>query len=289
MISNDHTLADLYRRIVEFDIDGEPAEFSFTRRLARENGWSIDFAYRVVGEYKRFLFLLVAAGHPVTPSDQVDQAWHLHLAYTKSYWERLCGEVVGQPLHHVPTVGGAEEAQKFDHWYKRTLQRYEQFFGHPPPSDIWPSPAVRFGDDLHFRRVNTRRNWVFRNPIRTRRRLSTVIAQIGLTGLLGGGAVVATSTSSIATHRGESSSEGWDWQWLFFIGVVIYGLVKWLMGLQCPSCRRYQLRKTGVDEKRVGDTWEEFSCKNCGHRQWKEEEEVAYGGGGCGGCGGCGG
>ncbi len=66
MISNDHTLADLYRRIVEFDIDGEPAEFSFTRRLARENGWSIDFAYRVVGEYKRFLFLLAAAGHPVS-------------------------------------------------------------------------------------------------------------------------------------------------------------------------------------------------------------------------------
>ena len=27
MISDDRTLADLYRRIVEFDIDGEPAEF----------------------------------------------------------------------------------------------------------------------------------------------------------------------------------------------------------------------------------------------------------------------
>ncbi|MEK6230809.1 MAG: hypothetical protein N2A42_03075 [Luteolibacter sp.] len=33
-------------------------------------------------EYKRFVALAMLAGHPVTPSEEVDQAWHLHLVYT---------------------------------------------------------------------------------------------------------------------------------------------------------------------------------------------------------------
>ncbi len=79
---------DLYRRIEEFSLDQPGAAFPFVTRLARENGWSQDYANRVVGEYKRFAFLTVAAGHSVTPSNQVDQAWHLHLMYTQSYWTR---------------------------------------------------------------------------------------------------------------------------------------------------------------------------------------------------------
>ena len=63
---------------------------------------------RVIEEYRKFLYLLASAGHPVTPSDQVDQAWHLHLTYTRSYWEDLCEKTIGKPLHHGPTKGGAE-------------------------------------------------------------------------------------------------------------------------------------------------------------------------------------
>jgi len=37
-------------------------------------------------EYKRFAFLAVAAGHPVSPSEAVDQPG-LHLTYTENYWK----------------------------------------------------------------------------------------------------------------------------------------------------------------------------------------------------------
>ena len=59
------------------------AALPFAERLARENGWSRSHAERVVGEYKRFCFLAATAGHTVTPSDAVDQAWHLHLTYSR--------------------------------------------------------------------------------------------------------------------------------------------------------------------------------------------------------------
>src|SRR5215211_2083069 len=111
----------LWERIRAFDIDGEERSLSFAGRLARENDWSRSYAERVVEEYKRFVFLALTAGHPVTPSDQVDQAWHLHLTYTRSYWERMCGELLGRPLHHGPTRGGAAEAKRFDEQYERTL------------------------------------------------------------------------------------------------------------------------------------------------------------------------
>jgi len=117
--------SELWTRIEAFNIDGDDnVAFPFDVRLAQENGWSRDFARRVVDEYKRFVFLAMTAGHPVTPSDQVDQAWHLHLTYTRSYWQRLCGEVLPRPLHHDPTKGGDAEEHKFDDWYARTKESY---------------------------------------------------------------------------------------------------------------------------------------------------------------------
>src|SRR5579862_6589306 len=82
----------LYDSILAFDIDGGPCSLSFSKRLARENGWSEGCAKRVITEYKRFVFLTMTAGHVCTPSEQVDQAWHLHLCYTESYWTRFRSE-----------------------------------------------------------------------------------------------------------------------------------------------------------------------------------------------------
>lgn len=152
--------AALWEAIRTFDIDGEPRALTFAARLARENGWTVGFAERVVLEYKRFVFLAVTGTSQVTPSDQVDQAWHLHLTYTRSYWERFCAGVLPKPLHHEPTKGGADEGARFDAQYRATLSRYAEEFGAPPPADVWPAPEQRFGDDLHFVRVNARRNRV---------------------------------------------------------------------------------------------------------------------------------
>jgi hypothetical protein len=67
-------------------------------------------------------------------------------------------------LHHEPTRGGSSEQLKFGSWYSKTLESYEQFFGHIPPIDIWPKPKDRFGRDLHFIRINTQQSWVLSKP-----------------------------------------------------------------------------------------------------------------------------
>jgi hypothetical protein len=131
------------------------AELSFAERLARENGWTSAHAARVLDEYRRFCFLAVVADHPVTPSDAVDQAWHLHLTYTRDYWERFCPDVLGRPLHHGPTAGGADERHRFHQQYAATLAAYERVFG-AAPVDLWPDAARRLLDDPRARRVHPR-------------------------------------------------------------------------------------------------------------------------------------
>jgi hypothetical protein len=151
--------AAFYQRLQVFSLDHPDAHLSFSRRLARDNNWSLPYANRVIEEYKKFAFLAVVAGHPVTPSDQVDQVWHLHLLYTHSYWEVFCPQVLQTPLHHGPTQGGNQERHKFTNWYEQTLASYNQFFG-APPADIWSPSHIRFSREIHFVRVNTHQNWI---------------------------------------------------------------------------------------------------------------------------------
>lgn len=155
---------ELWRRLEQFQLDAPEASLPFSARLARENQWSAGYTRRVITEYKRFAFLAVVAGHPVSPSEDVDQAWHLHLTYSESYWKVFGPEVLQQPLHHQPTRGGVEERLKFQDWYARTLASYEQHFGKPAPADIWPSPEARARENHNFVRVDRERHWVLPKP-----------------------------------------------------------------------------------------------------------------------------
>lgn len=155
---------ELYKRIQTFSFDQPETPLSFCRRLAKENGWSLDYAQRVIEEYKRLVFLAVVIGHPVTPSDQVDQAWHLHLSYTRSYWQEFCPKILQTSLHHDPTRGGLSEKLKYENWYRKTLESYQHIFKEVPPIDIWPDPKDRFGQDLQFIRVNTDQTWLIPKP-----------------------------------------------------------------------------------------------------------------------------
>jgi hypothetical protein len=142
-VLNHNQQVEIYERIKAFHFDLDGPAFPFVSRLARENGWTESYALRVMAEYRRFVFLALAAGHPVSPSDPVDQAWHLHLLDTDSYWRRFCEETLGQPFHHEPTKGGAAERAKFAGWYEATIQSYRRYFGEDP----------RFAN-IHFERVN---------------------------------------------------------------------------------------------------------------------------------------
>ena len=135
---------DLRDRLEDMRIEPDGAELSFQARLAAENGWSQPYAKKVDAEYRKFLFLAVTCDHPVTPSDEVDQVWHLHLLYSRSYWEDLCGRILGKPLHHGPTAGGAEEKNRYILQYEATLEAYRRVFEVEPPEDIWPKTEVRF-------------------------------------------------------------------------------------------------------------------------------------------------
>ncbi len=158
--------APLEARVLSFVIGDPCCDLPFAARLARENGWSREHAERVVAEYLRFVWLAVSCGHPVTPSDDVDRAWHLHLCYTRSYWIELCEQTLGRPLHHGPTRGGGNEDAKYRDWYARTLASYRAKFG-APPSDIWPSVDERFRRAAS-RTVDPRTHWIL-DKSKTRR------------------------------------------------------------------------------------------------------------------------
>jgi hypothetical protein len=129
---------NLWDRLETMEIDPPGATTRFQHRLKQYNKWTDEFAARVTKEYRRFLYLAARAGHPVTPSDTVDQAWHLHLIYTRHYWWELCDEILGMQLHHEPSAGGTVESNKFQRQYEQTIESYKATFGEAPPADIWP-------------------------------------------------------------------------------------------------------------------------------------------------------
>ncbi|NET84114.1 MAG: TIGR04222 domain-containing membrane protein [Moorea sp. SIO1F2] len=150
----------LYQRLQAFSLDDAEAKFPFSKRLARENRWSFNYTQRVIEEYKKFAFLAVVADHPVSPSDPVDQVWHLHLTYTHSYWGEFCPNILQTPFHHLPSGGGAREKSKFDDWYSKTLASYHYFFGEAPPLDIWAPADIHVSQDINFVRVNPQQHWI---------------------------------------------------------------------------------------------------------------------------------
>lgn len=141
----------------------------------------------MIDEYRRFCFLACAAGQAVTPSDEVDQVWHLHLTYTEDYWQVFCASVLRMALHHGPTRGGDTEGQRYRAQYAQTLASYECYFG-PPPLRAWPRTQARFTRPQRFVRIDRQRYWLLPKPD-VRRALALAVAL--LAGLGGAGAAHA--------------------------------------------------------------------------------------------------
>ena len=53
----------LWNKLQAFSFDLPEADFSFSKRLARENNWAAAYTESVIQEYHRFLYLCVEAGH----------------------------------------------------------------------------------------------------------------------------------------------------------------------------------------------------------------------------------
>ncbi len=207
----------MWAKLQAFSPGTTEALYGYRHRLAKENNWSHVYADRVIEEYKRFLFLAVHAGHAVTPSEPLDQAWHLHLVYTRSYWQDLCGEILGRPLHHEPTTGGLSETAKFREQFARTIQSYRSFFGEDPPADIWltgdadaaSSPAKQKTPrpEPDPRWVDIARHWLVPKPLWLHRVTRRVRPHLALTAMavlvLTFGIMGCTGDMNVFDYRGE--------------------------------------------------------------------------------------
>jgi hypothetical protein len=95
--------SSLWRSIQQFPLDDANAAITFSGKLSAKQNWSPAFTERVVEEYRKFIFLCCISPNGASPSQAVDEAWHLHLTYTKSYWIDLCKNTLNKDIHHHPT------------------------------------------------------------------------------------------------------------------------------------------------------------------------------------------
>jgi hypothetical protein len=176
----DEVAADpLWQAIAAYDFDPNGAEITFAARLARENGWPPAYAEAAIAEYRRFLYLAQKADHMVVPSDEVDQAWHLHLLYSARYRDDFCARVLGKSFDHAPATGGMADADHHRRMYAKTLASYEAVFGARPPPAVWPDTAKRFRYGRAYRRVNMA-DYVVIPRLDKPKRIGIVICIIGL-------------------------------------------------------------------------------------------------------------
>ena len=154
------------------------------------------------------------SGDEVTPPDAVDQAWHLHLAYTKSYWNDLCRNILNREIHHNPTEGGAEQSERFRNQYINTMLLYQQVFAEVPPEDIWPDVDNRFEDASSFVRVNRAKKWLITKPVAQLRNVTSSILIVFL--------LVACSSL-------QEDKSGWFWMALIAVIALVIFVMSWLV------------------------------------------------------------
>jgi hypothetical protein len=248
----------LHEALMRFPLAETGGRYTFLDRLCRENNWSTAEGQRAIGEYKQFVYLARVSPTPVTPPPAVDQVWHLHLLYTRSYWEELCQGVLGRPLHHGPTAGGEEENEKFGNWYEKTRILYREEFDAAPPADLWP---VRFSPEKRYRWTDLARNWIIPKP--------------------SFGAVLPSVFPLLIAKPGEG----------FGLFVVLLGVLALIIGVSMDDEEKRKRRRDGDGSSGSGcgafgggSDCGDSSGGDCGG----EDGGGGDGGGGCGG-GGCGG
>lgn len=132
----------LWQRLQAHRFDAPGATQPFSVKLALAESWDAEFTAHVIEEYRKFLYLTQVAEAQVTPSIVVDRAWHMHLTFTRDYWEQLCPHVLGRPLHHEP-CSGPEEMPRYNRQFDETRALYVAEFGMQPPPEIWGGRAKR--------------------------------------------------------------------------------------------------------------------------------------------------
>lgn len=290
---------ELNTRLTQLEQDPHTSSTPLVTRLQREQfGWSRPFTERVIQEYKRFLILAAISDRQVTPSEEVDAAWHLHIIYTESY-HAWCDTLFGRYLHHGPSKGGAVEGERFRDQYEYTLTLYEQTFGETAPREIWPPATVRF--DPARRGVNVARSdyWILRKSPRTVAAVIIAMAALGLGSVLGAMALLEATFPPIHAQSENALREQEAipaWVPLACVGIVAAFLL--VAVIQTAASNRKEHKEGREGGSGCGGA---TAGGGCGGGSGKGSTGDAgdggggdggsgCGGGGCGGgCGGCGG
>ncbi len=281
----------MWDKLNEFSLDIPEVDFSFSDRLARENGWTKEYANRVITEYKKFVFLSATSGKSLTPSDEVDQAWHMHMIYSRSYWNEMCKDILGGFMfHHGPTKGGKLEAERFHNQYQYTLDLYAEVFNETPPSDIWPSVEKRFSP-MDYKRID-----VTKNIILNKNKVKEYMISYALP--LVGALLISLFTFSTETNPKEDSN---FWWWVLGIAIAIF-IIRGIYRYANKDERRSRSSSSSSSSSSTYDSGcsvvgSFFGCSSssssssgCGSSGCGSSGcgSSGCGGGGCGG-GGCGG
>jgi len=125
---------ELWKNILDFNLDKPLSEYGFTTRLENENFWTVGFARDAITEYKKFMYLAAVSDSMVSPSAIVDIVWHQHLIFTQSY--ENFSLVLGKKIAHIPSTHQSSEYAQFQSAKERTSRLYNENFGTQPP-EFW--------------------------------------------------------------------------------------------------------------------------------------------------------
>ncbi|TAF32145.1 MAG: hypothetical protein EAZ57_09905 [Cytophagales bacterium] len=107
----------------------------FADRLCKEQNWTADFTNLCLQEYLKFM-CLASIKPSAVPSKAIDEVWHLHLIYTKSYWADFLPNYTGKTIHHEPEEPNQTPKTGGRNAYQETLDSYQALFGAYPKA-IW--------------------------------------------------------------------------------------------------------------------------------------------------------
>lgn len=92
--------------------------------------WSDSYAQAVLEEYQRFMHIR-ALDFGTSPTDPIDQLWHIHILYTENYYD-YCMKKFGKFIHHSPDMSLDQKARQAR--IRKTIKIYSQLY----PSILYP-------------------------------------------------------------------------------------------------------------------------------------------------------
>jgi len=105
-------------------------------RVKARMQWSDEFARDVVGEYRKFMALIILSPEKTYGMvETVDEVWHQHLLNTRDYLS-MCRAIVGGVIHHEQAPTGQAPSPETAKVRDETLHDLSDKF-QGPPNAVW--------------------------------------------------------------------------------------------------------------------------------------------------------